>query len=431
MDVKHEIVYASELAILANNLSERMYVEESKSFDSVKSAKKYTQSVERRRALMSSIVNSIGSVEDKLDSDEISWKIPSGYKLFLVNYSRLIQGICCGIIGTPDIPVERFSIYDEVVHLMDDVSSLISSLEKDTAFIFEITEKLARRLVQATVEFNSELIALPIKKASNEGLAKIDAEIDGVKSALDDKLIDITQQYSESRAKLIDSVKEYENSVKGIYEEGSNYLTQLEQSVNKVNLELDDKETEIERVMVAAKNCLDIANGMLQRTSQVGMAAAFQERHKSLKISMVIWFIAFFTCLSGLAIVGVVFVISAYSSEIKTVVELISKIAITFPLVWGAWFSAKQYSHVSQLREDYAYKVAVAMTYHGYKSEAADVNEEMSGKLLESIIAQFSDNPVRLYQNNNSASVIEAMLKNDKFSDILNSAKNGASSSSK
>lgn len=431
MDVKHEINYASELAILAANLSERIYVEENKSFDSVKSAKKHTQSVERKRALTSSIVNSIRGVEDKLDSDEISWKIPSGYKLFLVNYSRLIQNICCVIIGNPDVPVERFSIYDEIIYLMDDVSSLISSFEKDTALIFEITDKLAKRLVQATVEFNSEFIAFPIKKASNEGLARIDAEMDGVKSALDDKLIDITQQYSESRAKLIDSVKEHEHSIKGIYEKGSNYLTQFEQSINKVSLELDGKETEIEHVMVAARNCLDIANGMLQRTSQVGMAAAFQERHKSLKTSMVIWFIAFFTCLSGLAVVGFVFVISAFSSEIKTVVELISKIAITFPLVWGAWFSAKQYSHVSQLREDYAYKVAVAMTYHGYKSEAADVNKEMSGKLLESIISQFSDNPVRLYQNDNSNSVIESILKNDKLSDIINSAKNGVSGSAK
>ncbi len=39
MDVKHEIVYACELAILANNLSERIYAEENKSFDSVKSEK--------------------------------------------------------------------------------------------------------------------------------------------------------------------------------------------------------------------------------------------------------------------------------------------------------------------------------------------------------------------------------------------------------
>lgn len=71
------------------------------------------------------------------------------------------------------------------------------------------------------------------------------------------------------------------------------------------------------------------------------------------------------------------------------------------------------------------------MTYHGYKSETADVNEEMSGKLLESIIAQFSDNPVRLYKNDNSNSVIESILKNDKLSDIINSAKNGVSGSAK
>ena len=71
------------------------------------------------------------------------------------------------------------------------------------------------------------------------------------------------------------------------------------------------------------------------------------------------------------------------------------------------------------------------MTYHGYKDEAGLVDEKMSGKLLDSMISQFSENPVRLYQNNNSASVFEAMLKNDKFSDIINSAKSGVSGSAK
>ncbi len=118
------------------------------------------------------------------------------------------------------------------------------------------------------------------------------------------------------------------------------------------------------------------------------------------------------------------FVLST-NSEVKSTAEVISRLAITLPFIWGAWFSAKQYNHISQLREDYAYKVAVAMTYHGYKNEAQEINSTMNEKLLESIVAQFSENPVRLYRNDNVASVFEAVIKNNKMSEVITAIKGG------
>lgn len=350
---------------------------------------------------------------------------------FLIeNYLLLIEQVLGILVSTPSVEVAGFMSFKKIFDLADEVDSAVRN--SDVSYVMNKNlSDLTKKTIEIRHEFNADIISIPIKKINYENQMRIDAELDKVRASQEDKINEISHQYSEGRTKLMESVDKYKNSVGDLVNIINDKIRVFDEKIKNMDAEIDGKNIEIDRVMVAAESCLDIANGMLQRTSQVGMAAAFQERHKNLKTSMVVWFIAFFTCLSSLTIIGVFFVISAFSSEIKTVVEFLSRIAITFPLVWGAWFSAKQYSHVSQLREDYAYKVAVAMTYHGYKSEAADVNNEMSGKLLDSIISQFSDNPVRLYQNDNSSSVIEAILKNDKLSDIINSAKNGVSGSAK
>lgn len=161
------------------------------------------------------------------------------------------------------------------------------------------------------------------------------------------------------------------------------------------------------------------ADGILKLASQEGMASAFQKRHDDLKWPEIRWISLFTFSLVSLAVFGAWFVETVFSENGIGTAEIISRISISIPLVWLAWFSGKQFNHVTRLREDYAYKVAVAMAYHGYKDEAGQVDSEMSGKLLENIILHFADNPVRLYKNDHSASMIEAVLKNNKLAEVV------------
>lgn len=161
------------------------------------------------------------------------------------------------------------------------------------------------------------------------------------------------------------------------------------------------------------------ADGILKLASQEGMASAFQKRHDDLKWPEIRWILLFTFSLVSLAVFGAWFVETVFSENGIGTAEIISRISISIPLVWLAWFSGKQFNHVTRLREDYAYKVAVAMAYHGYKDEAGQVDSEMSGKLLENIILHFADNPVRLYKNDHSASMIEAVLKNNKLAEVV------------
>lgn len=188
----------------------------------------------------------------------------------------------------------------------------------------------------------------------------------------------------------------------------NDYFKRLE-SIEKTEIDISGK----------FNDAVKKAEGILKLASQEGMASAFQKRHDDLKWPEIRWISLFTFALIALAVFGVWFVETIFSEMGIGITEIISRISISIPLVWLAWFSGKQFNHVTRLREDYAYKVAVAMAYHGYKDEAGKVDSEMSGKLLENIIIHFADNPVRLYRNDNSVSIIESLIKNNKISEVV------------
>ncbi|WP_421229643.1 hypothetical protein [Aeromonas enteropelogenes] len=355
--------------------------------------------------------------------------IPNEMSLLLIMYLQLLESLLHTILVreggiSKKFIVSAFSIFDKIIN------SVATLIEKNFLSA-EVTERLIPAVIDLKGLLENEQQILLAKDIRAESNNRINSEIDKAKASLKNELNEISNQYSEGRTILMESVDEYKRAINSLMEDTVSKLDEYRGDIERINSESNYESEKVKGLLVSVESCLAMANSALEKSNQVGMAAAFQKRYKSLVSAMIIWFITFIVSLGGLLFVGFIFIDSAFSSEIKTIAELISKAAISFPLIWGAWFSAKQYSHVSQLREDYAYKVAVAMTYHGYKNEAAEINDEMSGKLLANIITHFSENPVRLYQNNNSASVIEAMLKNDKLSDIINSAKSGISGSAK
>ncbi|WP_447825377.1 hypothetical protein [Aeromonas salmonicida] len=347
------------------------------------------------------------------------------------NYLNLLDSLMKVLYGNnTDIPE---SLVSEVVQLQLKINEEFSSNKQSGTD--SISTSLTGDIISVSLWLDNQLSAESLKKLKIEHDTRINRELDTYRDLLDKKLSEISSQYSEGRSQLIASADEHREAFNSSREEMKKEVEEYRNKITHLHTEVESKKTKIEEMTTAASECLNIANGTLKKTSQVGMAGAFQKRREELTYPVIIWFLAFIGFLCVLAYIGVDIVQFAFMKPSEnaevSMVQLISKLAVSFPAIWGAWFSAKQYSHASQLQEDYAYKVSIAMTYHGYKDEAGLVDEKMSEKLLDSMIAQFSDNPVRLYQNNNSASVLEAMLKNDKFSDIINSAKNGVSGSAK
>lgn len=235
----------------------------------------------------------------------------------------------------------------------------------------------------------------------------------------------------DSRIKDVDAKSNYLhdmllNEKKGLNEYLSDFSSKAEQQIEYFSSKKKNVNDVADKVVALHKMCdekVKAIDGILIGVNQEGMASAFQKRHEDLKWPEYRWIALFAIALLCLTFSGWWVLDTALSSEDSKLTEVISRIAISLPLVWLAWFSAKQYNHVSRLREDYAYKVAVAMAYNGYKDKANGESSEMSRRLLENIIVHFAENPVRLYESDNSASLIEALIKNNKVSDVINAAK--------
>lgn len=341
------------------------------------------------------------------------------YKTLLNAYFGLVKDVFHVLLRGGDSLSKELT--GSIFSLFFEIEKLSEAIVNNQLISKKFSSKLMYDVISYRVLFDSELRLSIIDEVKVSYIKRIDIEIDSVHKLFNSKLKEVSKQYSDSRADIVAAYNSYETKV-------SDMLLKADERINKYDFDFKDKEAQINKKeiyldgkLLNAEKKLEVIEGVLQRTNEAGMASAFKARHVALKWPMYFWGGLFFVCLGILVWFGKEFVYSAFSSEIKSVAELISRLVATFPLIWGAWFSAKQYGHISQLREDYAYKVAVAMTYHGYKDEAKTV-DDMSGKLIESIITQLSDNPVRLYQNNSSASMMESLIKNDKLSDMMNAA---------
>lgn len=365
-----------------------------------------------------------------------------------------------------DISIDQVDIINSVgcqsVELFVDIlDELLSNpqlyMNSDNDFLKSVLSYMSTLLYGSSSSISQTAISYPRSKIENayvdeykrlvnehKFLKRKNLEwlIQSSSSAILSKSLD---SYFSSREK---DMVEFRNNIYSVLQEEKNEIrnniNELALLSKKLQSDLDGKKAEIDNLTNKSKITLDENNksysllfkhmdsvlddikargdeieGILKLTHQHGMASSFQKRHDDLKKPEGIWAGLFVLSLIALSILGLLFVEYVFSSKEINFVEAISRAVISVPLVWLGWFSAKQYNHINKLREDYAYKVAVAMAYHGYKDEAGQIDSEMSGKLLENIILHFADNPVRLYKNDNSASMIEAVIKNNKVAEVI------------
>lgn len=351
--------------------------------------------------------------------------LPEDYAALIVAYFKLLEDVFIALsIRHHGISL---NLVTEILSHVDRVTRVADEVVRKKYISAEIEKTIFPNVIKSRVRLENERNFSLIGTIQVEVNKKIESEVDIIITDIKNKASDVDIKYSEGRKDIINTFKKYENNVTSLIVSAKESIEKYKKDGDGVLSDIYERKTEVESLMSSIKTQLDMAEGILKDTSQLGMAAAFKERHLALRIPMWFWITSFFSCLGLLTNVSIMFVefIFTSNSEVKSTAEVISRLAITLPFIWGAWFSAKQYNHISQLREDYAYKVAVAMTYHGYKDEAQKSNSQMNEKLLESIVAQFSENPVRLYRNDSSASLFESIIKNNKMSDVISAIKGG------
>ena len=131
--------------------------------------------------------------------------------------------------------------------------------------------------------------------------------------------------------------------------------------------------------------------------NRVGMAASFQERKKELASQQIGWQSVFIITI--IIIVGVAnfVVVPEIVKKTRDWNQILGELAIISPLIWLGWFAAKQYTYISRIREDYAFKFAASMAYEGHKKATREVDPDLERVLLEFSLFNMSQNPIRLY----------------------------------
>ncbi|WP_431512625.1 hypothetical protein [Variovorax sp. DAIF25] len=131
------------------------------------------------------------------------------------------------------------------------------------------------------------------------------------------------------------------------------------------------------------------------KSNRIQLESAFQKKADSLNAQKWWWGAGLLAALACMTL-NAYKILSAPPADL-TWQLLVSRALLTLPLIWVAWFCAKQFGYTSRLQEDYSFKVSTARSYLGYKSEA-DINEQLKAKLLELTLTTFSENPLRIYK---------------------------------
>lgn len=157
---------------------------------------------------------------------------------------------------------------------------------------------------------------------------------------------------------------------------------------------------EISKKKQEAADLLSEIRLIIGDANRAGMAGSFKARKDELLRPL--RFAEGFMNSALLAVAGVSFWIvwPAIGQTGLAYGALLLKFTILFPLYWIAWSSSRKYSHLTRIREDYAYKYAAAMAFEGY-SKHTEKDPNLHRELLRLSLETMGNNPIRLYNTKN------------------------------
>lgn len=82
--------------------------------------------------------------------------------------------------------------------------------------------------------------------------------------------------------------------------------------------------------------------------------------------------------------------------------NLLLRLATLSPLIWLAWFAARQYGFMSKVSEDYSFKSAVTMAVEAITATEADASK--NGAAMDVTLRTLAENPLRIYKIRNEPS---------------------------
>ncbi len=208
------------------------------------------------------------------------------------------------------------------------------------------------------------------------------------------------------------TLSEAKNQVRGALDQVESDQTHVANILENVQGEM----TEIQKNgETAAKVLVEVEKAYAAATS-VGLARAFAQRSRQLKISILYW-----TCGLAAALLLAVYLGSTGAQPLLSlfglattkpanalVQALLSALSVSAP-VWFAWLATKQIGQRFRISEDYGYKAAVASAYEAFRQEAARVSQDTEASLIKSALEHLNDHPLRLVEKQSPGSPLHEL----------------------
>jgi DNA repair exonuclease SbcCD ATPase subunit len=266
-----------------------------------------------------------------------------------------------------------------------------------------------------------------------------------------DQLITETEKIRENLREKIAELETQINKVDAL----SSLVSKTESQQRNITDQIATNSGELERTVQAYEKSAPDLQKIVKSLNQVGMQKAFKARSLASFGTKIVWGV-----LLGIAIallyhnaaqlissidrsapsINLSYSLAEEAAPTKengtrpevTWLKAIARIAIAFPLIWVAWFSARQYGFASKIQEDYDFKVAIARSYEAYKKEATELDPKFKEKLFDSVVNTFSENPLRIYKIQSDPGtplheITDSVSKLDKVVDALNKWRGSAS----
>jgi len=256
------------------------------------------------------------------------------------------------------------NILDDLAKKVDNARALGSGLET--------TKQQCNQVLQDMQAWQTEC------KVAFDEVAEVHGKIEG----WDEEI----QEYDDSYRNLSKQINVLQTEAKELREGLAIDVKKGQESKEHLN----EYEQENKKLVEEIRQTLGDAN-------RLGMGASFQQRKRELTRDQYVWQGVFIASILLVVVLSLCFVLPKVMSASFKWEQVIVRLAIVSPVVWLAWFAARQYGFTTRIKEDYSFKHAAAMAYEGHKKAAREVNAKLEAILLEFSLFNMAQNPIRLY----------------------------------
>lgn len=217
---------------------------------------------------------------------------------------------------------------------------------------------------------------------------------------------------------LLEARKTIQNSLQSSQKDEAKILTSKE-TIDKIVQEIVKQKEETTKLISNIEEAYNI-------TTSKGLAGAFNEKARSLSLSMLLWVVGLIAALLIGASIGIDRI-----TELTTAIQkpnmdpsiilihvFLSVLSLGAPL-WFAWISTKQIGQRFRLAEDYAYKASVSKAYEGYRKEASKLDKAFEARLFSTILSRIEEAPLRLIEDTQHGSPWHELITSKIFQDAM------------